>query len=62
MIERHRRWVEASWGRECGPEAYAGLADMYLHPDFRARYEAIETGFADYLVAAMKDWAQRHSR
>lgn len=59
MIERHRAWVSASWGRECPPEAYAGLADVYEHPDFRRRYEAIEPGFADYLVAAMKSWAQR---
>jgi DNA-binding transcriptional MerR regulator len=59
MIERHRRWVAASWGRECLPRAYAGLADMYEHPDFRERYEAIEPGFADYLIAAMKAWAAR---
>ena len=59
LIERHWQWVAASWGRECPPEAYAGLADVYEHPDFRARYEAIETGFADYLIAAMRSWARR---
>jgi Predicted transcriptional regulators len=59
MLERHRRWVGRSWGRDCTPEAYANLADIYRHPDFRARYEAIEPGFADYLVAAMKAWARR---
>src|SRR5690606_23003403 len=52
MIERHRAWVSASWGRECSPEEYAGLADVYEHADFRKRYEAIQTGFADYLVTA----------
>ncbi len=61
MIERHRNWVAASWGRDCPPEAYAGLAEMYEHPDFRARYEAIEPGFADYLIAAMKAWARRQA-
>lgn len=61
LIERHRSWVAASWGRDCSPEAYAGLADMYDHPDFRARYEAIETGFADYVIAAMKAWARRQA-
>lgn len=61
LIERHRRWVAASWGRDCSPLAYSGLADMYDHPDFRARYETIETGFADYLIAAMKAWAGRQS-
>ncbi|MHA6297869.1 MerR family transcriptional regulator [Devosia sp. CAU 1758] len=60
MIERHRSWVARSWGRDCPPEAYAGLADMYKHPDFRSRYESIEPGFADYLIAAMKAWARRH--
>ena len=59
MIERHRAWVARSWGRECGPQAYAGLADIYEHPDFRARYEAIEPGFADYLTTAMRAWAKR---
>jgi len=59
VIERHRRWVAASWGRECTPEAYAGLADIYEHPDFRKRYESIEPGFADYLIAALKSWARR---
>lgn len=61
LLDRHRRWVGASWGRECSPQAYAGLADIYEHPDFRARYEAIETGFADYLIAAMKSWARRQA-
>lgn len=59
MIERHRAWVGRSWGGECAPEAYAGLAEIYEHPDFRARYEAIETGFADYLTTAMRSWAKR---
>lgn len=59
LIEGHRRWVAISWGQECPPAAYAGLADNYDHPDFRARYEAIQSGFADYLIAAMKAWARR---
>lgn len=59
VIERHRAWVASSWGRECPPQAYAGLAEAYEHPDFRQRYEAIEPGFADYLIAAMKAWARR---
>lgn len=61
MIERHRAWVAASWGRDCLPEAYAGLADIYEHEDFRARYEAIEPGFADYLITAMRSWARRQA-
>lgn len=41
------------------PDAYSGLADIYEHPDFRAWYETIEPGFADFLIAAMKAWAAR---
>jgi hypothetical protein len=59
MIERHRAWVARSWGRDCSPAAYAGLTDIYEHPDFRARYEAIAPGFADYLTTAMRSWARR---
>jgi len=48
------------WDRPCPPEAYAGLADLYLsHPDFRARYESLGTGFCDYLTTAMKAYAKR---
>lgn len=55
LITRHRTWVAAMWGRPCSPEAYSGLADLYLAcPDFVARYERIEKGFADYLARAMK--------
>ena len=61
MIERHRAWIASAWGRDCSPEAYAGLADVYEHADFRKRYEAIETGFADYLVTAMRAWTRRQA-
>jgi DNA-binding transcriptional MerR regulator len=55
LIRRHRAWVSVMWGRPCTAEAYAGLADLYLsHPDFIARYERIEPGFARYLADAMK--------
>jgi len=60
LIRRHRAWVAAMWGRPCTAQAYAGLADMYLsHPDFVARYERIEQGFAQYLARAMKLHAER---
>ena len=61
LMERHRTWVGRSWGRECPPEAYAGLADIYEHPDFQARYEAIQPGFANYLTTAMRAWARRQA-
>ena len=59
MLERHRAWVGRAWGGNCPPETYAGLADIYEHPDFRARHESIEPGFADYLTTAMRSWAKR---
>lgn len=60
LLVRHNAWVAFMWHRPCPPEAYAGLADLYLsHPDFIARYESIETGFAVYLAAAMKAWSKR---
>lgn len=60
LIERHRDWVAARWARPVTPEAYAGLADIYVsHPDFIARYEQIVPGFADYIRTAMQAWVRR---
>ncbi len=50
LIQKHRLWVEGAWARPCTPEAYAGLADVYDHCDFQARYEAIAPGLR-YLSA-----------
>ncbi|HEX8192875.1 MAG TPA: MerR family transcriptional regulator [Allosphingosinicella sp.] len=55
LVERHRVWVSSMWGRECTPEAHAGLAGLYAaHPEFRQRYETIVPGFTDWLVAAIR--------
>lgn len=60
LIEQHRNWVGTMWAKECTAVGYAGLADLYLsHDDFRARYEAIEPGFTDWLTQAMKAHAAR---
>lgn len=60
LIARHRAWVGSMGDKPCTPEFYRGLADMYLaHPDFVARYETIQAGFAQYLATAMKAWANR---
>jgi DNA-binding transcriptional MerR regulator len=62
LLERHREWVAGMWGRSCPPGAYAGLADLYeSHPDFRARYEMLATGFADYLPTAMRAYSRSSS-
>lgn len=62
LLDRHRAWVAFMWDRPCPPDAYAGLADLYLsHPDFEKRYEQIEPGFTAYLTEAMKAYAARIS-
>ena len=63
VIGRYRAWVARAWDRPCSPQAYAGLADLYLsHPDFVTRYEAIAPGFAVWLTDAMKAHAVREAR
>ena len=60
LLARHRAWVGSMWGRDCAPARYAGLADLYIeHPDFVARYEARQPGFAAWLSGAMKQHAGR---
>jgi MerR family transcriptional regulator, thiopeptide resistance regulator len=60
LLARHRAWVGEMWGAPCAPDAYTGLADLYLaHPDFVARYETIAEGFARFLSTSMKLYARR---
>ena len=62
LLARHRGWVAAMWNRPCPPRAYVALGEMYSdHPDFRARFEAVEPGFARWLAAAMHAHAARHA-
>lgn len=62
IIRRHRAWVAAAWDKPCPPEAYSGLADLYLsHPDFVKRYETIAPGFAVWLTDAMKAHAAKEA-
>lgn len=62
LLVRHNGWVAFMWNKPCPPEAYAGLADLYVsHPDFTDRHEAMEVGFAEYLATAMKAWAKRQN-
>jgi DNA-binding transcriptional MerR regulator len=60
LLKRHHAWIATMWERACPPEAYAGLADLYLaHPDFRVNFDKNGEGFTDWLVAAMKAYAAR---
>lgn len=58
--EAHRALMARLWGRDCPPEGYAGLGEMYLaHPDFVARYERISPRFSQWLPKAMAAHAAR---
>jgi DNA-binding transcriptional MerR regulator len=60
LFDRHRAWVSQMWNRECAPEGYAGMADMYLaHPDFRTHFDRRGAGFTDWLTTAMKAYSAR---
>lgn len=56
LVARHYAWVCRSWTPDA--VAYAGLGDLYLeHEDFRAAYDKVAPGLAEYLAAAMKSFA-----
>jgi DNA-binding transcriptional MerR regulator len=62
LLARHHAWIAAMWDKACPPEAYAGLADLYLeHPDFRANFDKNGAGFTDWLTTAMKAYAARRA-
>ena len=52
----HYRWVCEFWTPNA--EAFAGLGDLYVDsPDFKARYDAVRTGLAEYVRDAMAVYA-----
>lgn len=52
----HYRWVCQFWTPDA--DAFAGLGDLYVdHPDFRARYDAVRPGLAEYVRDAMAAYA-----
>jgi MerR family transcriptional regulator, thiopeptide resistance regulator len=56
VTARHYAWVDRFWTPSA--EAFAGLGDLYVdHPDFRARYEAIRPGLAEFVRDAMAVYA-----
>ena len=60
LLARHHAWIAKMWDRACPPEAYAGLADLYLaHPDFRTQFDKNGEGFLDWMTTAMKAYAAR---
>jgi DNA-binding transcriptional MerR regulator len=60
VLSRHHAWVGASWASPPSAEAYAGLGELYAsHPDFIARYEALQPGLARWLREAVAAFARR---
>ncbi|MBM7770515.1 DNA-binding transcriptional MerR regulator [Actinokineospora baliensis] len=56
-IDGHYRWIQAFW--QPNRQSYAGLADVYADdPRFRANFDKTDPRLADYLRAAMKEYAQ----
>lgn len=52
----HYRWVCEVWTPES--DAFAGLGDLYVDsPDFKARYDAVLPGLAEYVRDAMAVYA-----
>jgi len=60
LIRRLHDWVGRGWNSTPDREAFSRLADIYAeHPDFRARYENCRAGLTDYLVTAIRAFADR---
>jgi DNA-binding transcriptional MerR regulator len=56
VTAQHYTWVDQFWTPDA--EAFAGLGDLYVdHPDFKARYDAIRPGLAEYVRDAMAVYA-----
>jgi DNA-binding transcriptional MerR regulator len=55
-IARHYAWVDNFWHPTA--ESYRGLGQGYAeHPEFRAFYEKVRPGLADFMCAAMSFYA-----
>lgn len=59
LAEEHRQQI-SRWFYDCGYEMHRGLTSMYVQDDrFKARYEAIAPGLAEYLREAADANADR---
>ena len=59
LAERHRQHI-SRWFYDCGPAMHRGLADMYVaDARFRAHYEQLAAGLAQYVHDAMQANADR---
>ena len=57
LVKRHYTWVSNFWLPT--KETYTGLAQMYLdHPDYRSFYNKYHPNLVEYLVEAMRIFAE----
>ena len=55
-VARHHAWIERFYPASAG--TYRGLGQGYAqHPEFRAYYEKVRPGLADFMAAAMAVYA-----
>tara|TARA_R110002051_G_scaffold32270_1_gene72485 strand:- start:346 stop:1140 length:795 start_codon:yes stop_codon:yes gene_type:complete len=60
VMAAHHAWVGQTWKVPPTAAAYAELGVLYsTNPEFRARYEGIRPGLADWMAAAMKSYGGR---
>ncbi|NIV38683.1 MAG: MerR family DNA-binding protein, partial [Anaerolineae bacterium] len=58
QVAGHHAWIENFY--PCSAEIYRGLAQLYVeHPEFRAFYEKVRPGLAEFLSAAMVVYADQ---
>ncbi|WP_339928953.1 MerR family transcriptional regulator [uncultured Brevundimonas sp.] len=60
VMAAHHAWVGRTWKVPPTAGAYAELGVLYsTNPEFRARYEGIRPGLADWMAAAMRSYGVR---
>jgi DNA-binding transcriptional MerR regulator len=62
VAEQHRQQITRNF-YDCSPQMHRGLAEMFVSdPRFRARYEEIAPGLAEFVAGAMRANADRAER
>lgn len=60
LLKRHHEWVGRTWKMPPTAQAYAGLGQLYVeNPEFKATYDVVRPGLAEWIAAAMKAYAGR---
>jgi len=55
-VERHYKWICLSWTPSA--ESYVGLGRMYVDdPRFKANYDKVRPGLAEYLLEGITAYA-----